>query len=119
MNAATREILTDAVRFWETLRVPYNVVLAAVSLAAHFGQPEAQRHIVSPASLVALAIAAVAANLLYCTAYLPDLFLQLTAYRNLWRRWRWILFATGLLLAATLALLTIAPAWFQLLPNQQ
>jgi hypothetical protein len=43
----------------------------------------------------------------------------MTAYRNLWCRWRWLLFAAGLLLASTLALLTVAPAWFQILPNQQ
>jgi hypothetical protein len=119
MNAATREILTDAVRFWEILRAPYNIVLAGVVLTAHFGQPEPQRHTVSPGSLVALGLAAVAANLLYCSAYLPDVFLQMTAYRNLWRRWRWLLFTAGLLLASTLALLTVAPAWFQILPNQQ
>jgi hypothetical protein len=118
MNAASREILTDAVRFWETLRAPYNVVLAGVVLAAHFGQPEAQRHAVGPGSLVALSLAAVAANLLYCSAYLPDVFLQMTAYRTTWRRWRWLLFAAGLLLASILALLTVAPAWFQI-PGQQ
>jgi hypothetical protein len=42
---------------------------------------------------------AVIANVLYCAAYLPDVFAEISAYRDLWRKYRWVLFLTGLTFA--------------------
>ena len=48
------------------------------------------------------ALLAVLANVAYCAAYLPDLFAQASGFRDSWRRYRWILFAIGLLFAGVI-----------------
>jgi len=52
-----------------------------------------------------LALAAVLANILYCAAYLADLFVQMSAYQPVWRRYRWMLLTLGTFFAAGLFLL--------------
>ncbi|HVB08568.1 MAG TPA: hypothetical protein VNF00_06430 [Candidatus Acidoferrales bacterium] len=51
----------------------------------------------------ALLVLAMLANLCYCTAYVADLPVQYSSFRDLWRRWRWGLWLTGTLFAILLA----------------
>jgi hypothetical protein len=95
-----RERITDALRFWEILRIPYNLVLVAIALAT----AGIAKLMVLPVDLwLWLAFFAVIANVLYCAAYPVDLFVQMSDWRILWRRWRWVLWMVGTLTAGWLA----------------
>ena len=105
-DANIRALLTDALRFWERLRLPYNGVLAGV--VGYCLLP----HLLGPGGLdggsaaLELFLCAVLANVAYTTAYLVDLPVQLSDYRDRWRRWRLGLFVVGTAFAAGLAWLT-------------
>ena len=94
-----REIATDAIRFWEWGRLGYNLLLASITLIMlrgdilHYG--------------LVLFVYAVIANILYSSVYVPDVFIQLSSFRPLWRKLRWIVWLVGTLFAAimTFALL--------------
>jgi hypothetical protein len=43
---------------------------------------------------------AVVANIAYCAAYLADIFVQVSGFREIWQRSRWVLFVIGTLFAA-------------------
>ena len=103
---SVRDILTDAIRFWEIRRVAYNVLLTAVVIAwvaltwPHFlGAMTLQ-------SLALLVVLAVLANLCYTAAYVADIPMQFSAFRPSWCRWRW-----GLWLAGTLFAILIENYW--------
>ncbi len=95
-----RTVLADAVRFWETGRLGYNGVLAAVLLmvAAATGSWE-----VIGRNFGAVIGLGVIANALYCAAYPLDLIVQATPARPLWRRWRWTAWCAGTVFATLLA----------------
>lgn len=96
-----REHVTDALRFWETGRIAYNGVLAAI-VAGGFFWSGGDWAVWLPL-LPGLFIFAVMANLLYCAAYPVDIFVQASDFRERWRGLRWGLWAIGLLIAAVLA----------------
>ncbi len=45
---------------------------------------------------------AVVANVAYCAAYLVDVFVQASGFRDVWERARWVLFAIGTAFAAVI-----------------
>jgi len=98
-----RAHIDDALRYWEPRRIAYNAVLVSVCLGwlmltwPHF------RGAFTLASLAALLVLAVAANLCYCAAYVVDITLQYSWYRARWLRWRWALWLAGMLFAVLLA----------------
>jgi cytochrome bd-type quinol oxidase subunit 2 len=100
-------IFSDALRYWETRRVAYNLALVLLAAAwvvmtwPHF--KPAFRWDVVP-KLVALAAIA---NVCYCAAYLVDVPAQHSAGAT-WRRRRWILWASGTLFALLIACYWIA-----------
>jgi hypothetical protein len=97
-----RATLADSIRFWETGRLGYNGVLAAILLMlASVG--DAWETIAR--NFGAIIILGAVANLLYCIAYPIDLAMQATPLREGWRRWRWIAWAAGTVFAALLALI--------------
>jgi hypothetical protein len=100
MDAQTfRESLTGAIRYWEPRRLLYNVVLAAIVLI-YFGiNYPATKSLVSIDSVLFLFLLVVLANVAYCAAYLVDIFVSASSYRDQWRRRRWIIFVIGLLFA--------------------
>lgn len=103
-----REILTDAIRYWEPRRIPYNGILALVVLGwVAFTWPYF-RGALTAESLLLLFILAVLANVCYCAAYLADTAIQYSAFRGIWRQWRWGLWLTGVLMAAALTYFWIA-----------
>ncbi|HEY1717850.1 MAG TPA: hypothetical protein VGH42_06090 [Verrucomicrobiae bacterium] len=100
--------LKDAARFWEPRRIAYNFVLTAVVFAwliltwPHF------RPALTLQSLLPLLALAAMANVCYSTAYLADVLLQFSPFRNLWQRQRWSLWLVGTLFAVLLACYWIA-----------
>ena len=98
-----RGLIADSLRFWELRRLIYNLVLFTVVVTwvaitwPHF-RPMIEVH-----SLLLLAILALLSNACYCVAYLVDIPMQCSAFNDLWRRRRWILWLVGTLLAILLA----------------
>jgi hypothetical protein len=86
--------IVDAIRFWEPRRLVYNSVLIAatlvwLALTLH--------------SLLLLAVLALLANGCYCAAYLVDIPMQRSSFRNIWRRRRSVLWLMGTLFAFVVA----------------
>jgi hypothetical protein len=98
-----RELLADASRYWEPRRIGYNVALAAIVLGWVVYTWPAFRSAATWQSLLLLFVLAVLANACYCAAYLVDLPMQYSAYRDRWRRRRWALWVLGTLFAAAIA----------------
>jgi hypothetical protein len=97
-----RDYLGDAIRYWEPRRLLYNLLLTAI-VVIHFvtGLPFSKTAMQFDALLL-LFVLAVLANVAYCTAYVPDVFAQMSSLRSSWLRYRWALFLVGLAFAAVL-----------------
>jgi hypothetical protein len=54
-------------------------------------------------SVLWLFLLAVLANVAYCAAYVVDIFVQASAFRDQWQQFRWLLFTLGVAFAAVLA----------------
>lgn len=94
-----RDRLTDAIRFWEPLRVVYNLVLAGIVLTYFvIGYPATKTNL-SVDGILFVFLLAVLANIAYCAAYVVDVFAQASGFREAWQKYRWILFTVGLLFA--------------------
>ena len=98
-----REWATDAIRYWEPRRIIYNLVLTAVVVICFAVRLPASRTVVSVNFLLLLFMLAVLANVAYCAAYAVDIFAQASGFRELWQRYRWVLFAVGLAFASAIA----------------
>jgi len=94
-----REYVTDAIKFWESWRLLYNLALATI-VVIYFGlaYPHSKTALTVDFCL-GLFLLAVIANIAYCAAYIVDIFVQASGFRELWRRYRKLLFATGTLFA--------------------
>jgi hypothetical protein len=99
----TREVITNAIRYWERGRVFYNLALVAVVVAVYVAMLPTSRGHLSTDLLLQLFMLAVFANVAYCAAYAADLLVQFSAMRRTWLRRRWILLLIGTLFAATIA----------------
>jgi hypothetical protein len=96
------EILTDAIRYWERRRIPYNAVLVLVVVVLFLMGWPASLGQVTVNSAELMFVLAVLANVAYCAAYIVDVAAQSSAYRATWKRYRWLLFAVGVLFAGIL-----------------
>ena len=105
---AFREALSGAVRYWEPRRLAYNAALLIVVGGAFVAGLPVSKRVISVEPILLLFILAVLANIAYCGAYIPDVVLQHTSFRDLWLRFRWTLFAIGTLMACALAHLFVA-----------
>jgi hypothetical protein len=74
-----REAVSDTLGYGEPRRVVYNLVLVLIVF-----------------------VLAVLANVCYCAAYLADVFVQVSGFREAWQKWRFILFVIGLAFAAVI-----------------
>ena len=98
-KASLREMVTDAIRYWEPRRLIYNAVLAVIVIGYFCGSLPQSRAALSFDGLLFVFILAVLANLCYCAAYVADIFAQFSGFRALWLRWRWLLLALGITFA--------------------
>jgi len=99
-----REVLKDAIRYWEPRRVVYNVALTAVVIVwvwltwPHF------RNALTVSSLPILIVLGLLANACYCAAYLVDIPIRRWSHIGAWwQRARPGLWVVGTLFAALLA----------------
>ncbi|MGD0840092.1 MAG: hypothetical protein ABSA32_02930 [Candidatus Acidiferrales bacterium] len=94
-----RESATNAIGYWERRRLVYNAVLAAIVLAYFAISYPASKSVLTINHALVFFMMAVLANVAYCAVYLIDIFAQLTAYREPWRKYRWVVFLIGMLFA--------------------
>jgi len=94
------EYATDAIKFWEPRRLLYNLTLAAI-VVIYFaiGYP-LSKTVLTIDFCLGLFLLAVIANVAYCAAYIVDIFAQGSGFRDMWRRYRKVLFVIGTLFAA-------------------
>jgi hypothetical protein len=97
-----REYATNAIRYWEFRRLLYNLVLAGIVLIYFALNYPHSRSVISLDGILAVFLLAVLANVAFCAAYVVDLFAQASGLREVWLKYRWVLFAIGLAFAATL-----------------
>jgi hypothetical protein len=96
---ALRDAASNAIRYWEMRRIVYNAILAAIVIA-YFGMAyPASKSALTADSILGIFLLAVIANVLFCSAYIVDIFAQLTDFRETWLRFRWILFLVGVCFA--------------------
>jgi hypothetical protein len=98
-----RDYATAAIKYWEPRRILYNLLLVtvvALTFSLNFGQAKAAFNI---DSVLWLFLLAMLANVAYCAAYIVDIFVQASAFRDQWTQFRWMLFALGAAFAAVLA----------------
>lgn len=95
--------ITSAVKYWEPRRLLYNAVLLVVVVANYYNRTPGLRSPLTFATFEGMFVLAVIANVAYCAAYLPDVFMQLSQVRETWLRFRWSLLVVGLGFAAVLA----------------
>jgi hypothetical protein len=91
--------LADAARFWERGRVLYNLILIGVVvtwIVASWPHFRPAMHLFHLFQLIVLGLIA---NAFYCAAYFVDIPMQSSGVGLNWRRWRWALWALGMLLA--------------------
>jgi hypothetical protein len=95
--------VAQGLRYWEPRRLVYNAILGLV-VVGHFllGWP-GSREKLSFDLILGLFILAVLANIVYCAAYIADLFVQFSGLDAAWRRGRVILLIVGTGFAATFA----------------
>ena len=97
-----REVFSDALRYWEPKRIGYNGILSLVVLGwVMFTWPHFRSEF-TWSSLLALFVLAVLANVCYCAAYLVDVPVQYSVFRDGWRRRRWALWLVGVMFAAAI-----------------
>jgi hypothetical protein len=102
-DVTARQALSDALRYWEPRRIVYNGALALVVVAVYVAYLPASRRDFSFFTVLGLFVLAVLANVAYCAAYLVDVGVQLSSYRALWLRIRWVLLLIGTAFGAVLA----------------
>ena len=97
-----RDAITNALKFWEPLRLLYNAVLAMTVIGYFVAAYPGSRAALTVDVVLVVFLLAVLANVAYCAAYRADLFAQASRFRDVWLRLRWILFAVGLVFAGIL-----------------
>ena len=102
-DVTPKQALSDALRYWEPRRIVYNVALGLVVMVVFLVKLPSSRSSLSFDLLQGLFVLAVLANVAYCAAHIVDIVLQISAYRTMWLRVRWILLAIGIAFAAVLA----------------
>lgn len=100
---AARDALSDAIRYWEPRRILYNAVLLLVVATTYWANLPASSAVLNADALQVLFVLAVLANVAYCAAYIADVVAQISAFRGIWLRVRWMLLAIGVLFAGVLA----------------
>ena len=111
-----QEALRDAVRWWETRRLLYNLAMAALACVVIVRTWPHFRPAFEWSSVPPLVVLAAIANALYCAAYVPELMMIGADWRESWRKWRWALFALGTMLALFIELYWILDEIYPAVP---
>jgi predicted MFS family arabinose efflux permease len=106
LGARIRQAVSDALAYWEPRRLVYNAMLALIVVTYFVLNWPQSRTAVSVDGVLILFVLAVLANVCYCAAYLGDVFVQISGFREAWQKWRWLLFGVGMVFAA------IITRWF-------
>src|SRR5215472_7406845 len=101
--SSVTEAATNGIRYWEPRRLIYNAVLSAVVVVYFIAGWPGSGEALSVNVILNFFQLAVIANVLYSSAYIPDVFAQLSSLRDAWLRSRWVLFLIGTTFAATFA----------------
>jgi hypothetical protein len=110
-GSAIRQDFARAARFWEPLRIGYNLVLLGVVVAWVIATWPHFRPAIRLVTLVPMAFLVLMANICYSAAYLVDVPLQHVALKFL-GRCRWTVWTAGTLFAILLANYWIADEIF-------
>ena len=97
---------SDCLRYWEPRRLVYNGILALVVLIQATGL-KAWPLLFATHGIVGMIVACALANLCYCSAYLVDMAIQYSDFRETWLEWRDWLFVAGCVLACALTTTTL------------
>jgi hypothetical protein len=97
-----RELVTDALRYWELRRLFYNGLLALIVLAHFAAAWPGSRSLVTFDGVLGLFLLGVLANVAFSAVYLADVFVQFSGFRASRARWRWVLLGVGFTFAAVL-----------------
>jgi hypothetical protein len=100
--AQLRELVTDALRYWELRRLFYNALLALIVLGHFLEAWPASKQSITFDGALGLFILAVIANVAYSIVYVADVFIQFSGFRSSRARWRWVLLVVGFSFAAVL-----------------
>jgi len=96
------DIFATAVRFWELRRLACNLVLASFALLWLIATWPHFRPAMTLIPLLQLIVLALIANLFYCAAYAPELFVLNLTQGPVSTRWRNLLWVLGTVLAVLL-----------------
>ena len=97
-----RESLTNAIRYWERMRIAYNAVLVLVVAGCFVWNYSAVGSKLSVNLFLSMILCAILLNVAYCAAYIVDVLVQMSEFRERWAKSRWVLFSTGAMFAAIL-----------------
>ena len=97
------EYVANGLRYWEPRRLIYNAILALVVLGHVWAAWPDSRDKLSLDLVLICFVLAVIANILYCAAYVADMFLQFSGLDIATRWGRPILLTIGCTFAATIA----------------
>lgn len=97
-----RELVTDALRYWELRRLFYNGLLALIVLAHFAAAWPASRSLITFDGVLGLFLLGVLANVAFSAVYVADVFVQFSGFRASRARWRWVLLGVGFSFAAVL-----------------
>src|SRR5438046_9561068 len=106
-----REVITDALRYWEPRRWLYNLLLAAVVGGEFIAAWPTSRSFVTFDGLLALFLLAVLANVAYSTVYVADVFIQRSGFHAKRAAWRRVLLVVGFAFAAILTHFFASGIW--------
>jgi hypothetical protein len=97
-----RELITDALRYWEVRRLFYNALLAVIVIAHFIAAWPASRLLLTFDGALGVFLLAVLANVAYSAVYVADVFIQVSGFRSSRAAWRRLLLAVGFAFAAVL-----------------
>ena len=98
-----RDLSSDAIRYWEPRRLVYNALLTVVVVGCALADGRGLDRLLGLQNLLLFFVLAVLANVAYCAAYVVDLFLQSTHFRDARGSWRLFVASVGFTFAAVLA----------------
>jgi hypothetical protein len=100
-----QNIITESIRYWEPRRLAYNAALVLVVIGITlYHHPALGGLAWQP--VAGLLLMAVIANVLYCAAYMADIFVQMSDYQQVWKRYRWVVLVAGTIFAIAVFCLT-------------